>query len=62
MPTVNALVDVYNALSLRFAVPIGGEDLDAYAGSPRLTVAAGGEPFATVRDGAPSSSRWIRAR
>ena len=36
-----ALVDAYNALSLRYAVPIGGEDLDAYAGSPRLTVAAG---------------------
>ena len=51
LPQVNALVDVYNALSVRFAVPIGGEDLDAYAGSPRLMVAAGGEPFATTRDG-----------
>jgi len=53
LPTVNALVDIYNSLSLRYAVPIGGEDL-AYAGSPRLTVAQGGEPFATTRDGAPT--------
>jgi DNA/RNA-binding domain of Phe-tRNA-synthetase-like protein len=54
LPAVNRLVDAYNALSLRYAVPIGGEDLDAYRGSPLLTVAAGGEPFATVRDGAPA--------
>ncbi len=54
LPAVNRLVDAYNALSLRYAVPIGGEDLDAYRGSPRLTVAEGGEPFATVRDGAPA--------
>jgi DNA/RNA-binding domain of Phe-tRNA-synthetase-like protein len=54
LPAVNRLVDAYNALSLRYAVPIGGEDLDAYRGKPRLTVAAGGEPFATVRDGAPA--------
>lgn len=52
LPQVNALVDTYNALSVSFAVPIGGEDLAAYAGSPRLLVAAGGEPFATTRDGA----------
>jgi DNA/RNA-binding domain of Phe-tRNA-synthetase-like protein len=51
LPAVNRLVDIYNALSLRFAVPIGGEDLTAYHGPPRLTVAAGGEPFETVRDG-----------
>src|SRR5690349_21192282 len=51
LPAVNHLVDAYNALSLRYAVPIGGEDLDAYVGRPRLMVARGGEPFATVRDG-----------
>ena len=54
LPAVNRLVDVYNALSIRFAVPIGGEDLDAYDGSPCLTVAEGGEPFATTRDGSPA--------
>ena len=55
LPAVNRLVDAYNALSIRYAVPIGGEDLDAYAGGPRLVVAAGGEPFATMRDGAPAT-------
>lgn len=55
LPAVNRLVDAYNALSIRYAVPIGGEDLDAYAGSPRLVVATGGEPFATMRDGAPAT-------
>jgi DNA/RNA-binding domain of Phe-tRNA-synthetase-like protein len=54
VPAVNRLVDAYNALSLRFAVPIGGEDAAAYDSAPRLTVAAGGEPFETVRDGAPA--------
>jgi DNA/RNA-binding domain of Phe-tRNA-synthetase-like protein len=54
LPAVNWLVDAYNALSLRYAVPIGGEDLDAYRGNPKLTVAEGGEPFGTVRDGAPA--------
>jgi DNA/RNA-binding domain of Phe-tRNA-synthetase-like protein len=52
LPAVNRLVDIYNALSLRYALPIGGEDLAAYDGSPRLTIAAGGEPFETVKDGA----------
>jgi DNA/RNA-binding domain of Phe-tRNA-synthetase-like protein len=52
LPQVNALVDAYNALSARYAVPIGGEDLAAYVGSPHLTVAEGGEAFATSRDGA----------
>jgi DNA/RNA-binding domain of Phe-tRNA-synthetase-like protein len=51
LPAVNRLVDLYNALSLRFAVPIGGEDLGSYQGAPHLTVAVGGEPFETVRDG-----------
>lgn len=55
LPAVNRLVDVYNALSIRYAVPIGGEDADAYVGHPRLTVAPGGEPFATMRDGVPAS-------
>jgi DNA/RNA-binding domain of Phe-tRNA-synthetase-like protein len=53
LPPVNRLVDAYKALSLRFAVPIGGEDLAAYDGPPRLTVAAGGEPFEILQEGFP---------
>ena len=33
------------------AVPVGGEDLDAYAGSARLVRAAGDEPFETSAGG-----------
>ncbi|GAA4259223.1 B3/B4 domain-containing protein [Dactylosporangium darangshiense] len=53
VPSVNRLVDAYNAVSIRFAVPIGGEDRAALAGTERLIRAAGDEPFDTVKDGAP---------
>lgn len=54
LPRVNPVVDLYNAVSLRFAVPVGGEDLDAYVGRPLLTVATGAEAFDTMKDGAPA--------
>lgn len=57
LPRVNPLVDLYNAVSLRFAVPVGGEDLDAYVGRPLLTVATGAETFDTMTDGAPAEER-----
>jgi DNA/RNA-binding domain of Phe-tRNA-synthetase-like protein len=53
LPTVNAVVDLYNALSLRHALPVGGEDAALYEGSPHLIRAAGDEPFDTVAEGAP---------
>ncbi|HEX4151658.1 MAG TPA: phenylalanine--tRNA ligase beta subunit-related protein [Steroidobacteraceae bacterium] len=51
LPAVNALVDLYNAVSLRYAIPVGGENISAYRGSPRLVRAAGTEAFDTVKDG-----------
>lgn len=51
LPRVNRLTDLYNAVSVIHQVPLGGEDLSRYAGSPRLGRAAGGEPFDTVADG-----------
>jgi len=54
LPSINAVVDVYNALSLHYAIPVGGEDLAAYAGSPRLIVAEGNEPFETTANGEPA--------
>lgn len=54
LPRINALVDLYNALSVRFALPVGGEDLAAYRGTPRLVRAVGDERFETMRDGQPS--------
>jgi DNA/RNA-binding domain of Phe-tRNA-synthetase-like protein len=53
LPTINAVVDLYNALSVRFAIPIGGENIAAYVGDPLLKRATGHEVFDTVKDGSP---------
>lgn len=53
LPAIDPVVDLYNALSIRFGACFGGEDLDRYAGPPRLVVARGDEPFDTLRDGIP---------
>ena len=53
LPAINAVVDLYNLLSIRFAIPIGGENIDAYVSSPILTRAASGDVFETTREGAP---------
>jgi DNA/RNA-binding domain of Phe-tRNA-synthetase-like protein len=52
LPRVNGLTDIYNAISVIHRVPVGGEDMDTYAGPPRLVRATGSEPFDTVADGA----------
>ncbi|WP_312700878.1 B3/4 domain-containing protein [Sedimentibacter sp.] len=46
--TINPLVDIYNSVSLRYALPCGGEDIDTFVGDIRLTRAAGGEDFITL--------------
>ncbi|HET8598793.1 MAG TPA: phenylalanine--tRNA ligase beta subunit-related protein [Segeticoccus sp.] len=51
LPRVNRLTDLYNAVSVRHQLPLGGEDLTRYAGPPRLVRATGTEPFDTVADG-----------
>ncbi|MDM2933282.1 B3/4 domain-containing protein [Citrobacter sp. Cu233] len=51
MPALDPVVDLYNAVSLQYAVPVGGENISAYQGSPRLVVAKGTEPFDTVKEG-----------
>ncbi len=53
LPRVNRVVDAYNAVSVTHVLPIGGEDLDAYVGPPRLTRAVGGESFDTSAHGEP---------
>jgi DNA/RNA-binding domain of Phe-tRNA-synthetase-like protein len=45
LPRVNRLVDLYNAVSVRHLVPVGGEDLDRLRGPLRLVTAAGDERF-----------------
>ncbi len=44
---INDLVDIYNGISLRYGVPIGGEDIDKMEGDLHLTLAEGGEEFIT---------------
>jgi len=53
LPAIDPVVDLYNALSIRFGACFGGEDLDRYVGMPRLIFSRGDEPFDTVRDGTP---------
>jgi DNA/RNA-binding domain of Phe-tRNA-synthetase-like protein len=53
LPRVDRLTDAYNAASVRYAVPVGGEDLDAYVGTMRLVRADGDEPFETTASGEP---------
>ena len=54
LPAINPVVDLYNAISLRYAVPVGGENLGAYVGVPRLTIADGSEAFDTMSNGEPA--------
>lgn len=51
LPRVNRLTDLYNAVSVLYQIPLGGEDLNRYAGPPRLFRADGTEPFDTVAGG-----------
>lgn len=51
LPRVNRLTDIYNAVSVLHRIPLGGEDLDRYQGSPRLLRATGAERFDTVAAG-----------
>lgn len=53
LPSIDPVVDLYNAVSIRFAIPVGGENLAAYAGMPRLVIADGSEMFDTLKDGVP---------
>lgn len=43
--TINPLVDIYNSISLRYALPCGGEDIDKFVGDIKLTTALGNEEF-----------------
>ena len=42
---INPLVDIYNSVSLSYAVPCGGEDVNKIVGNLHLGQAKGGEPF-----------------
>lgn len=42
---INPLVDLYNSVSMAYALPCGGEDMDKLVGGLSLGQAKGGEPF-----------------
>ncbi len=44
LPSIGPLVDLYNVVSLRHLLPVGGEDLERTAGPIRLTFAGDDEP------------------
>ena len=39
--SISPSVDIYNAVSLTYALPLGGEDIDAFEGDLRLTITQG---------------------
>jgi DNA/RNA-binding domain of Phe-tRNA-synthetase-like protein len=50
-PKINPLVDLYNSVSLKFLVPMGGHDLDTIEGNIHLRFAEGWEPFTPLGGG-----------
>lgn len=66
LPCINRLVDLYNAISLRHVLPIGGEDFDRLSGDLLLRFATGRE-HSDVADqpdgsaGAPSPEEVVWA-
>lgn len=48
LPDINPLVNLYNALSLKYLIPFGGEDLDKTQGDIVLGYAEGNEPCVLI--------------
>lgn len=48
IPTINTIVDLYNLTSLKYTVPVGGEDAHAVKGDVTLMRATGTEKFVAL--------------
>jgi DNA/RNA-binding domain of Phe-tRNA-synthetase-like protein len=48
LPSINNLVDIYNLISLKHLLPVGGEDLRRIQGNIELTTATGEEHFKAI--------------
>lgn len=46
--SITPSVDIYNAISLKYALPVGGEDIDTVEGDFRLGVTEGGDAFLPI--------------
>ena len=53
LPSIRPVVDLYNYISVKHALAMGGDDIDRINEKIELTVAKGGEPF-TMLGKAPS--------
>ncbi len=56
LPRINAAVNAYNALSLRYLVPMGGFDLDRVEGTISLRFSRGGEAFIPLGASGPEET------
>jgi DNA/RNA-binding domain of Phe-tRNA-synthetase-like protein len=57
LPHISKLVDLYNVVSLRHLVPVGGEDLAAVAGDVALAFAGEDEPAVRLLGEPPEMAR-----
>lgn len=62
LPRINSLVDLYNLVSLKYEMPVGGENIDAMDSDLELTYATGQEifiPFETAKQENPNVGEII---
>jgi DNA/RNA-binding domain of Phe-tRNA-synthetase-like protein len=51
LPAINCIVDIYNAISIKYVLPVGGENLDKLTSDLVLKFAEGTETFDTIQNG-----------
>ena len=56
LPSINAAVDTYNAVSMRHRIPMGGFNMDRVKGTIRLRYSEGGEPFVPLGSSVPEET------
>ncbi len=53
LPSINPIVDLYNFVSIKHLLPVGGDDIDKVDGGITLTIADGTEHFVLLGSEAP---------
>lgn len=56
LPRINTAVDIYNIVSVKHIIPMGGFDLDTIKGTIMLRKSAGGEGFNPLGTGGPEET------
>ena len=51
LASIDPIVDLYNAISIKYAIAVGGENIGAYSGMPQLVLSDGTEKFDTIKEG-----------